>query len=169
MSDAEKSASSRDYSRLEEAILSQAETHEARVRALAAAALSEIPQVNASATMAPQRSVSLLAYVGPLIIAGLKDLLDLVLVGSLPGLGTVMTFCLYLLIFMLFILSEHATARSKVVFLMQAGGALFFGTAVEGLMVGLNFLPIGLGLIFGIYLREKRLSLRQVENIIQSK
>ncbi len=160
MSDAEKSsASSHDYSRLEEATASQVETREARVRALAAAALSAIPQAARSAAVAPTQTVSLLAYAGPLIIAGLKDLLDLVLVGSLPGVGTVLTLCLYLLIFMLFIFSEHATARPKAIFLMQAGGALFFGTAVEGLMVGLNFLPIGLGLIFGIYLREKRMSL----------
>ncbi len=139
--------------------MSQTETREARVRALAAAALAAIPQTQASAKPKPQHSVSLLAYTGPLIIAGFKDLLDLVLVGSLPGVGTVLTLCLYLLIFMLFILSEHVTARPKIVFLMQAGGVLFFGTAVEGLMVGLNFLPIGLGLILGIYLREKRLSL----------
>ena len=130
------------------------------MRALAAAALSTIPQAARSAAAAPPRTVSLLAYAGPLIIAGFKDLLDLVLVGSLPGVGTVLTLCLYLLIFMLFIFSEHATARPKAIFLMQAGGALFFGTAVEGLMVGLNFLPIGLGLVFGIYLREKRMSLR---------
>lgn len=96
------------------------------------------------------------------MIAGFKDILDLILIGSLPGVGTILTLCLYLLIFMLFILSEHATARPKGVFLIQAGGALFFGTAVEGLMVGLNFLPIGIGLIFGIYLREKRMSLRSV-------
>ncbi len=157
MSDRETSL--RDYSRLEEATASQAETREARVRALAAAALAAIPQAKASAATAPPHAVSLIAYAGPLMIAGFKDLLDLVLIGSLPGVGTVLTLCLYLLIFMLFILSEHATARPKAVFLMQAGGALFFGTAVEGLMVGLNFLPIGLGLVFGIYLREKRISL----------
>lgn len=132
------------------------------MRALASAALSTIPQEQASAGSKSQHPVSLLAYAGPLIIAGFKDLLDLILVGSLPGVGTILTLCLYLLIFMLFVLSEHATARPKAVFLIQAGGALFFGTAVEGLMVGLNFLPIGLGLIFGIYLREKRMSLGSV-------
>ncbi len=167
MSEAEQSASSRDYSRLEEAAASQTETREARVRALAAAALASIPQIQPSAA-APQRSVQLISYAGPLIIAGFKDLLDLVLVGSLPGVGTVLTFCLYLLIFMLFVLSEHATARPKLAFLIQAGGMLFFGTAVEGLAVGLNFLPIGLGLILGIYLREKRWSL-SMSGVTQSK
>lgn len=169
MPDAEKkSASSRDYSQIEKAAASGIETREARVRALAAAALSSIPQTKPATPAKSEHPVLLLSYAAPLIIAGFKDLLDLVLVGSLPGVGTVLTFCLYMLIFLLLIMSKHVTARSKPVFLAQAGMTLFFGTAVEGFMVGLNFLPIGLGLIFGMYIRELNMGLR-ARNVTRSK
>lgn len=110
---------------------------------------------------AARKEVRLTSYAAPLLVAGLKDLLDLVLVGSLPGIGTLVTLCFNLLIFLLFILAERATVRPKSVFLIQAGGAVFFSTLAEGLAFGLNFLPIGLAVIVGIYMREKRYSLRQ--------
>lgn len=105
------------------------------------------------------KQVRLWAYVGPFMVAGFKDTLDLVLVGSFPGIGTAVTICCYLCIFFLFLIKSDLTVRMKPVFLFQAGGALMFATGVEGFAFGLNFLPVGLGIIFGIYFREKRYAL----------
>ncbi|MBP6889257.1 MAG: hypothetical protein KBC83_00115 [Candidatus Moranbacteria bacterium] len=103
-----------------------------------------------------KRDVHLWAYTGPLMVAGFKDFLDLALIGSFPGIGTVITICCNLLIFFLFLIGSGLTVRSKIAFLFRAGGALIFATGVEGFLFGLNVLPVGLGIIMGIYFREKK-------------
>jgi hypothetical protein len=105
------------------------------------------------------KQVRLWAYSGPLMVAGFKDFLDLFLIGSSPLVGTVVTICCFLLIFFLFLIKDDLTVRMKPVFLFQAGGALMFATGVEGFAFLLNFLPIGLGIVFGIYFREKQYAL----------
>ncbi len=105
------------------------------------------------------RQVRLWAYSGPLMVAGFKDFLDLFLIGSSPLVGTVVTICFFLLIFFLLLIKDDLTVRMKPVFLFQAGGALIFATGVEGFAFLLNFLPIGLGIVFGIYFREKQYAL----------
>lgn len=105
------------------------------------------------------KQVRLWAYGGPLMVAGFKDFLDLFLIGSSPFVGTVVTFCCFLLVFFLFLIKDDLTVRMKPVFLFQAGGALMFATGVEGFAFGLNFLPVGLGIVFGVYLREKEYAL----------
>jgi len=102
-----------------------------------------------------KREVRLWAYAGPLMVAGFKDFLDLALLGSLPGIGTVITICCNLLIFFLFLIGDDLTVRSKIAFLFRAGGALIAATGIEGFLFGLNLLPVGLGIILGIYFREK--------------
>lgn len=143
-----------DYSRIQEA------TRERASRTTDAASQERtLPRREAEASSDEQKRpkrVSLVAYIGPLVLAGFKDLLDLALLGSFPGIGTVVTVCVYLAIFFLFLITDNLTVRLKPVFLFQAGGALMFGTLAEGIAFGLNFLPIGLGLIVGIYIREKK-------------
>ena len=68
-------------------------------------------------------------------------------------------FCCSFLIFLLFLIKDDLTVRPKSVFLFQAGGALVFSTGVEGFLSLLNVLPVGLGVIMGIYFREKRYAL----------
>ncbi len=105
------------------------------------------------------KQIRLWAYSGPLIVAGFKDLLDVAVIGMIPGVSAAIAACCSFLIFFLFLIKDDLTVRPKVVFLFQAGGALVFSTGVEGFLSGLNILPVGLGIIMGIYFREKKYAL----------
>lgn len=140
----------KDYSRIEHA------TEERATMRNAVREEQAQKQTQSSEKKNGKKQVRLWAYGGPLMVAGFKDFLDLVLFGSAPGIGTVITFCCYLLIFFLFLIQRDLTVRMKPIFLFQAGGALMFATGLEGFAFGLNFLPVGLGIIFGIYFREKQ-------------
>lgn len=96
---------------------------------------------------------SALLYGGLAMIALLKDLLDLALVGSLPGIGTVVTACFGFLIWMLMTLfdrsggkSNNKTARSLV---------LLFASLVEAIGFGLNFLPIETLTVLALYMMAR--------------
>ena len=114
-----------------------------------------VSRTKTSLKKAEEKSVRLIAYGGPLVVATFKDLLDIVLLGSFPGIGTVITFCFFFLIFLLLFVSDGVTTRPKTLFLFQAGGLLISGAATEGFVFGLNFFPISIGVVLGIYLREK--------------
>ncbi|MBP7811394.1 MAG: hypothetical protein KA054_00960 [Candidatus Moranbacteria bacterium] len=144
---------SRDYSRVERATI---ERMAMRNGVLPVYEQKRQEQARISEEERKQKQVRLWAYSGPLMVAGLKDALDLVMIGSFPGIGTVVTFCFYSLIFFMFLIQDGLTVRMKPTFLFQAGGALIFATGTEGLIFGLNFLPVGLGIILGIYFREKQ-------------
>jgi hypothetical protein len=146
--------SNQDYTRIE-----QATEERVAMRNAAAQELVDQPRARAPQKKVEPRRVRLSAYMGPLLVAGLKDFLDLALLGSFPGVGTVITVCCNLLIFLFFLMGSNATVRPKSRFLFQAGGALMFATGVEGLLFGLNFLPVGMGIVVGIYLREKKYAL----------
>lgn len=143
------SQSDRDYS-----LIDQATEERVAMRSAAVQGRSR-QQGQTKVSEKKSKKVRLWAYIGPLMVAGLKDFLDLFLIGSSPGVGTVVTFCFFILIFFLFLIRDDLTVRMKPVFLFQAGGALMFATGVEGFAFGLNFLPVGLGTVLGIYFREK--------------
>jgi hypothetical protein len=97
------------------------------------------------------RQVSFFSYMPALSVALLKDLLDLTLIGSLPGIGTIITFCFSILIFLLLMMSGSKQRRS----LAKKGLILLIGTITEGLFFGLNLLPIETMTVFFIYLTDK--------------
>ena len=146
--------SEKDYSRIEQATqerLAMRNTAiEERVRQQQSSASRETKQT---------KQVRLWAYAGPLMVAGFKAFLDVAVIGMIPGLSAVLAFCCSFLIFLLFLIKDDLTVRPKSVFLFQAGGALVFSTGVEGFLSLLNVLPVGLGVIMGIYFREKRYAL----------
>lgn len=146
--------SERDYSQIEQAT-------EERLAMRNAAMEERVRQQQSSTSGETKKAkqIRLWAYVGPLMVAGFKDFLDVAVIGLIPGIGTVITFCCNFLIFFLFLIKSDVTVRPKAVFLFQAGGALIFATGVEGFLFGLNILPVGLGIIMGIYFREKRYAL----------
>ncbi len=80
---------------------------------------------------------SLLFYLGLFFIALLKDLLDFVGIGSLPGLGTVVTICFSFLIWMLMTLFDRSGGKSNKK--MARGLVLIFFSLVEAIFFGLNF------------------------------
>lgn len=85
---------------------------------------------------------SVFLYGGVAIIALFKDLLDLVGVGSFPAIGTVVTICFNILIFLLLALFDNSGGGSVVNRKFIRGFIIIVLTLVEGLGFGLNFLPL---------------------------
>lgn len=80
----------------------------------------------------------------------LKDLSDLVLIGSLPGLGTAITIMCSIFIFMMMALVGAGEKRKLVNGLLKRGGILLTGTIIE-FIPGLSFIPIETVTIVIIY------------------
>lgn len=79
-------------------------------------------------------------YAAAMGAAILKDISDLVLVGSLPGLGTVITIMCSIFIFMMMLLVGAGEKKKMFKGMFKRGGAIIAG-ALVGFMPGLNFLP----------------------------
>ncbi|MCA9364931.1 MAG: hypothetical protein KC736_03500 [Candidatus Moranbacteria bacterium] len=78
-------------------------------------------------------------------LAVLKDLLDLAFIGSLPGIGTVVTFCVSFGIFFLILLAnsiDSYRSPKRLWYNMRRYFYLLFGGGAEGFLFGLNFLPV---------------------------
>lgn len=88
------------------------------------------------------------------MIALLKDLLDLVFIGSLPGIGTVITMCFTFLIWVLLAVFDRSGGRYNMK--IMRGVVLMFVAIVEGLGFGLNFLPIQTITIVLLYLAARK-------------
>jgi hypothetical protein len=100
------------------------------------------------------QQVSFSSYFPPFLVALLKDILDFTLIGSLPGLGSVVTFCFSILIFLLMMMSGSKSKYS----LTKKGITLMIGTVAEGFLFGLNFLPIETITVLFIYRQDKNAS-----------
>jgi len=87
------------------------------------------------------RKPSATLYGGVAAVALLKDMLDLVMIGSLPGIGTIITICFTFLIWIILAVLDRSSSGSGN---RQITRGLILGAvaAVEGLGFGLNFLPI---------------------------
>ena len=72
-----------------------------------------------------------------------QDFLDLFLIGSSPGVGTVVTFCFYP-DFSLFLIRDDLTVRMKPVFCFKREERSC-SRWVENFCVRVEFLPVGLG------------------------
>ncbi len=95
--------------------------------------------------------VTLSSYAPMLMAALFKDLSDLAFIGSLPGIGTVVTFCASILIFFLALLRGSFRGRMKY----KKGMVLIVGTAVEAFGFGINFLPMETLTVLAMYLVDK--------------
>lgn len=96
-------------------------------------------------------TVSIFRYMPAFMVAFLKDILDFIGIGSLPAIGTVITFCFSLLIFFLLMLA----GSSQRYRLIKDGLLLLGGTMVEGLFFGLNLLPLETLTVWIIYRLNK--------------
>lgn len=105
---------------------------------------------------APEKT-SFFAYLPALIVAMLKDLLDFTGIGSLPGIGFVVTLCFTFLIFMLLLLftGKNKSTLRKMETMAQRAGILIGGGLFEGLFFGANLLPVETGMVIAIYLVDK--------------
>ncbi len=89
-------------------------------------------------------------YAAALGAAILKDLLDLVFIGSLPGLGTVITALCSIFIFMMMILVGAGGKKKAVNGLLKRSGLLMVGTIVE-FVPGVDFFPAETVTVAAIY------------------
>lgn len=97
---------------------------------------------------------SKMLYLGLGCIALLKDLLDLVGLGSLPGIGTIVTICFSFFIWMLMTLFDRSGGKSNNK--MVRGLVLVGFSLVEAVGFGLNFLPIETVTVIALYIMAHR-------------
>lgn len=90
-------------------------------------------------------------YLGVSMIALLKDLLDFAGVGSLPGIGFVVTACFTFLIWMLLFLFDQSSQGAKSNTLIIRGLVILGFGLVEAVGFGLNFLPIETTMVIVLY------------------
>lgn len=90
------------------------------------------------------------------MIALLKDLLDLVGIGSLPGIGTVVTICFGFLIWILLTVFDRSSQHTGMNIRLIRGLVTIFFTLIEAVGFGLNFLPIMTLTVIVLYQLAKR-------------
>lgn len=101
------------------------------------------------------KAPSFVLYGGIGLIALLKDLLDWMLIGSFPGIGTVVTLCFNILIFLLFLFDSSGGGRRDNRVLARA--IILIGvTLVEAIGFGLNFLPLQTLVVIALYIMANR-------------
>ncbi len=96
---------------------------------------------------------SIILYGGLVCIALLKDLLDLALVGSLPGIGSVVTLCFGFLIWILMFVFDRSGGRSNNKIARSL--TLLGFSMVESFGFGLNFLPIETVTVIALYIMTR--------------
>lgn len=154
----------------EEAILEDQEVEREQREAVSQMMLLERfrklqPQIEAEQNLEDLRKdkPSLFAYSAPFAVAGFKDLIDLVGIGSLPFIGTAITILCAILIFMLLLLIKKNSSLFNAKIVISRIVVLVCGTAIEGFMFGLNFLPIQTITMYIIYEIDKHFSDKQIK------
>jgi hypothetical protein len=93
-------------------------------------------------------------------LAGFKDLLDLAFIGSLPAVGTVVTFCVSIAIGFVLLFDGISSSQRRVARRMTRKFlVLIGGTIIEVILFGLNFLPfemITVGVIYWMSLADRK-------------
>ena len=80
-------------------------------------------------------------YFLTLLAALLKDILDWIGIGSLPVIGSVVTFCFSILIFFMMLIAG-SSGKMKMASKMVRRYLVLAGGAIMELLFGINFLPI---------------------------
>lgn len=106
---------------------------------------------------------SKMLYLGLGCIALLKDLLDLVGLGSLPGIGTIVTICFSFFIWMLMTLFDRSGGKSNKK--MARGQVLVGFSLVEAFGFGLNFLPIETLTVVALYIMAQRAAKKEEKRL----
>lgn len=97
---------------------------------------------------------STMLYLGVGMIALFKDLLDLAGIGSLPGIGTIVTFCFTALIWLLLTVFDKSGAKGNAK--MVRSLIIMLIALIEGIGFGINFLPIETGTVILLFILAKR-------------
>lgn len=99
---------------------------------------------------------SVFLYLGVGMVALLKDLLDLAGIGSLPGIGFVVTACFTFLIWMLLTLFDRSSQGAKSNIQITRGLVVLGIGLVEAIGFGLNFFPIETMMVIILYQLAKK-------------
>lgn len=137
---------------------------------------SRSPQTNTQKIKDTFNAVSLIKYFDPfmdwmygiaLCLAIFKDVSDFVGLGSLPLIGTLITFAVSFIIGMIMFITgsggKMGTTKRVIKSLIKRYGTLVAGTGVE-MFFGLNFFPIEtfmVALVFYLTLQERMLSAKE--------
>ena len=101
--------------------------------------------------------VSIFSYSAPLIVACFKDLLDFSIVLALPGIGTVISFCLNTLFFLLLIFPKRRYRLMTNMRLAIIDAFILLGLLpLEGIAFPFNVLPFTVAAVGMIYLFDKK-------------
>ncbi|MBI2439464.1 MAG: hypothetical protein HYV45_02600 [Candidatus Moranbacteria bacterium] len=106
---------------------------------------------NASSAQFTGKKPSIVLYTGVGCIALLKDLLDLVGIGSFPGIGTVVTLCFTFLIWMLLTLFDSSSKQTRSNMQLMRGLVVIGFGLIEAIGFGLNFMPIETAMVVLLY------------------
>lgn len=118
-----------------------------------------LPKSPAQAAKKVKQFFSIWKYFDPFIdwlygialsAALLKDILDLVAIGSLPGIGTVITLMATITIWAVMIITGSAFKAIKKRRLVMRYGVLAAGTLIE-ILFGLNFVPVETAMVVYIF------------------
>jgi len=107
--------------------------------------------------MAPTeiQAMDVLIYGLAMSLALFKDILDFAFIGSLPAIGTVVTFCVSMAIGSILFFGGISASRRKVARKMTRRFLILIaGTLAEGVFFGLNFLPVETLTVLIIYWME---------------
>ena len=104
---------------------------------------------------------------GPVfVLALLKDFLDLGMIGSLPGIGTVVTAGFGILMFLLLMLVRTNRRLVDSRWLIEKAWIFIVGILAE-FLPGLNLLPLQTTVIFIIFVMDRSLSDQQIAKVIE--
>ena len=108
---------------------------------------------------APEKAVqpSFIVFMLMLMVAMLKDLLDLIGIGSLPGIGWVVTFMFDIVIGMLVFFDPlMRSGKNRWSKIAKRIGIIGVTGLIEGLAFGLNLLPMETGMVVLMYILAKK-------------
>lgn len=123
----------------------------------------EVSEAVKNQEVAEESKPSIWRYTPALLVATLKDLLDLIGLGSLPLLGTAVTICFSILIFLLLLLAKTNSTLTDSRFAIRRAIIFLVGITVEAFAFGLNLFPIEILTVYAIYWLDKHLSAEQIE------
>lgn len=106
------------------------------------------------------RATDIVIYGIAMILAFFKDLLDIAIIGALPAIGTVITFCISIAIGLVLLFDDVSLAQRQIARRMTKKFlVLIAGTMIESILFGLNFLPfemITVAIIYWMSLMERK-------------
>lgn len=87
--------------------------------------------------------------------AAFKDLLDFALIGSLPGIGTIVTACSDILTFLLLMFTKRNSSPFTIRWFLRRLLLSIAAFLFEAFLPGLNFLPMEVFMVMAVYLLDK--------------